>query len=248
MRNILLALVLANILYFMWGRYVADDEENGVAVLEESELGPPLEIVDTPVAEAVAEAAPDEGTSEPVDADETEATTGTTEEPVTVARRTEFSASVGRSCVTVGPFTVASEAEAAREAFENDGMRASQRSTEAPVFVGHWVQIRNVANRAEGNAMIEKLKDGGLGDAYLVETEDEGLKISLGLFGEMARAERIELQAKSLDLPADITPRTRDTQVVFVDVALPPGRGAGNIVNEYGEERVLLRGAATCPK
>lgn len=248
MRNILLALVLANILYFMWGRYVADDGEYGVAVLEESQLGPPLEIAETAQGEATAEFAPDDAISEPTEGEESEAEADATEEPITVARRTEFSASVGRSCVTVGPFTVGSEAESAREAFEADGMRASQRNAEAPVFVGHWVQIRNVANRSEGNAMIEKLKDGGLGDAYLVETDDEGLKISLGLFGEMARAERIELQAKSLDLPADISPRTRDTQVIFVDVALPPGRGAGNIVNEYGEERVLLRGAATCPK
>jgi len=81
-----------------------------------------------------------------------------------------------------------------------------------------------------------------------VETEEEGLKISLGLFGEMPRAERIELQAKSLGLPADISARTRDATVIFVDVGLPPGRGAGNIIEQFGEERVLLRDAATCPR
>jgi hypothetical protein len=95
--------------------------------------------------------------------------------------------------------------------------------------------------------MIEKLKTGGLGDAYIVETEEDGLKISLGLFGEMNRAERIELQAKSLDLPADITPRSRDATVFFVDIGLPPGKGAGDIVAKYGEDKVLLRDQATCP-
>ena len=224
MRNILLALLLANILYFMWGMYVQDQEEFGVAVVDESELGPPLEL-----GEGEAEAATSVG-----------AVLGS-------GRPSDLAAVVGRSCVTVGPFKAAPDADAALSDFEADGMRASQRTAEAPVFVGHWVQIRNIPDRAAGNEMIEKLKEGGLGDAYLVETEEEGLKISLGLFGEMPRAERIELQAKSLGLNADITARTRDATVIFVDVGLPPGKGAGNIVEQYGEERVLLRNQATCP-
>ena len=77
--------------------------------------------------------------------------------------------------------------------------------------------------------MLKKLRAGGLGDAYLVEDEDAGYKISLGLFGEMTGAERIELQAKSMDLPADITPRMREATVFFVDIGLPPGKGASAI-------------------
>ena len=96
--------------------------------------------------------------------------------------------------------------------------------------------------------MIIKLQGGGLGDACMVETEDDGLKISLGLFGEMSRAERIELQAKSLELPADISPRTREATVFFVDIGLPPGKGAGGIVGKYGEDKVMLRDQATCPR
>ena len=95
--------------------------------------------------------------------------------------------------------------------------------------------------------MLEKLREGGIGDAYLVSTEDEGLKISLGLFGERQGAERVELQAKSLDLPADISPRMSDAMVYFVDVGLPPGKGAGAMIEQYGEEKVLLRDKATCP-
>ena len=69
----------------------------------------------------------------------------------------------------------------------------------------------------------------------------------MGLFGDVERAERIELQARSLDLPADISPRTREGTVYFVDIGLPPGKGAGAIVEKYGEERVAMRDAATCP-
>ena len=107
--------------------------------------------------------------------------------------------------------------------------------------------IRDVADRDTGNEILAKLRDGGLADAYLVPTDEGGLDVSLGLFGELEGAEKVELQAKSLDLPASITPRTREATVYFIDIALPPGKGAGAIVEKYGENKVLLRDAATCP-
>ena len=225
MRNILLALLLANILYFMYDRFVEDPPELGIAVVDESSLGPELRLSDS---------------SAPVES-EGDVVEGEAPEPV------ELAAMVGRSCVTVGPFKAASDAEGALSDFIADDFSAVIRSTDGQVFVGHWVQIRNIADRSSGNQMIETLREGGLGDAYLVETEEEGLKISLGLFGEMPRAERIELQAKSLGLPADIVPRMRDATVFFVDLCLPPGRGAGSIVEKYGEDKVLLRDQAICP-
>ena len=42
MKNLLLILLLANILYFLWGWLSPAEKESGVAVLDESELGPPL--------------------------------------------------------------------------------------------------------------------------------------------------------------------------------------------------------------
>ena len=127
-------------------------------------------------------------------------------------------------------------------------MRTSVRSERGQIFVGHWVLIRNVGDRAAGNEMLQKLRDGGLSDAYVVTGDDGSLNISLGLFGDAERAEKVELQAKSLGLPAEITPRTREDNIFFVDIGLPPGKGAGAIVEQYGEDKVLLRDQATCPK
>lgn len=226
MKNLLLLLLLANILYFVWGLFVDKPAQVGVAVVNESELGPPLDISRTKIAEAATSVGAVLG----------------------AGKSSDLAAVVGRSCVTIGPFQSETLANGALGEYEEQGMRASVRSTQGQIFVGHWVQIRNIENRDVGNAILEKLKEGGLGDAYLVDTEDEGLKISLGLFGEMSRAERVELQAKSLGLPADVTPRMRKDTVFFVDIGLPPGKGAGNMIAEYGEERVLLRDAATCPQ
>ena len=127
-------------------------------------------------------------------------------------------------------------------------MEVAQRVTQGEIFSGPWVQIRNVADEAEGARIIQTLAAGGLDDTYLVRNDDEGLKISLGLFSEVERAERVELQARSLDLPAEISQKYREGDLFFVDIGLPPGRGAGSIIEKYGQERVLMRGAATCPK
>jgi hypothetical protein len=150
--------------------------------------------------------------------------------------------------VTIGPFSDSNDADSAETRYAGEGMRVSQRSATGQIFIGHWVQIRNIESKEESNQMLKTLKAGGLADAYPVETEDEGLKISLGLFGNLDSAERIEIQAKSLGLNADIAPRLRDGTIYFIDIGLPPGKGAGEIIDRYGEEKVLLRDAATCPR
>ena len=226
MKNILLILLLANILYFMWGMLTTEESEPGVAFVEESDLGPPLDVTVGRDADAVASVGAVLGSGEP----------------------SALQAVVGRSCVTIGPFKKSEDADSAELEYANEGMKAVLRATRGQIFVGHWVQIRNIADEAEAKTVLAKLSSGGLSDAYLVRTDDEGLKISLGLFGDVERAEKIELEARSLDLPAEISPRTRPGDVFFVDIGLPPGKGAGAIIEKYGQDRVLLRGAATCPQ
>jgi len=226
MKNLLLLLLLANVLYFVWGMVAEDAAEPGIAIVNESELGPPLDVSANRDAEAAASVGAVLGSGVPSD----------------------LAAVVGRSCVTVGPFKASADADSALTQYAGEGMRTRLRSAQGQIFVGHWVMIRDVADRETGNEILETLRQGGLADAYLVPTEEDGLNISLGLFGELERAEKVELQAKSLDLPADITPRTREGSIFFVDIGLPPGKGAGAIVDKYGEEKVLLRDAATCPQ
>jgi hypothetical protein len=226
MKNILLILLLANILYLMWGLFTEEESQPGVAFVEESDLGPPLDVTAGRDSDAVASVGAVLGSGEP----------------------SALEAVVGRSCVTIGPFRETEDADSAVLEYSNEGMKTLLRPTRGQIFVGHWVQIRNVEDDAAAEEILDQLSAGGLTDAYLVRTDDEGLKISLGLFGNVERAEKIELQARSLDLPAEISPRTREGDVFFVDIGLPPGKGAGAIIEKYGQERVLLRDAATCPQ
>ncbi|MDH4126213.1 MAG: SPOR domain-containing protein [Gammaproteobacteria bacterium] len=226
MRNLLLLLLLANILYFVWSAYVKEPDETGIAVVDESELGPPLEVSANRDAEVAASVGAVLGSGEPSD----------------------LEAVVGRSCVTIGPFRANTDADAALTEYSGEGMRAALRSMQGQIFVGHWVQIRGIPDNLAANEMLEKLHAGGLSDAYLVTSEDEGLYISLGLFGDLDRAEKVELQAKSLQLPATIAPKTREGAMFFVDIGLPPGKGAGAMIEKYGEANVHLRDEATCPQ
>ena len=226
MRNLLLLLLLANILYFMWGWFVEDEPQRGVVIVDESELGPPLAVTADRSAETVASVGAVLGSGEPSD----------------------LEAIVGRSCVTVGPFRASGDADSAQTRYSGEGMRAQTRSGRGQIFVGHWVQIRNIESREQGNAMLGQLREGGLGDAYLVTNDDEGLKISLGLFGDIKGAEKIELQATSLGFNAEIIPRMNEGTHYYVDIALPPGRGASAIIEQYGEDKVALRDEATCPQ
>lgn len=226
MKNLLLILLLANILYFVWGMFAEETSQPGIAIVDEADLGPPLDVIAYQDIDVFASVGAVLGSGEP----------------------SALEAIVGRACVSIGPFKVNADADAAVLAYANEGMRTVLRSAIGQIFVGHWVQIHRIADEAKANDILKKLAAGGLSDAYLVRTEDEELKISLGLFGDAERAERIELQARSLGLPAEISPLTRNGTVYFVDIGLPPGKGAGAIVEKYGEERVLLRAAATCPQ
>lgn len=221
MKNLLLLLLLANILFFVWGKTTEGSPESGDAVIDVSDIGPPLALADGRALRTVP-----------------------TPDPATAST---LAAVIGRACVSIGPFTNTAEAERVLQDYVRQGMYGAVRSTQGELFVGHWVQITNIPDRDIGDAMLKRLVAGGLSDAYLLPSDEDGLRISLGLFGDMGRAERVELQAESLNFPAEITPRMRDATVFYVDLALPPGRGASAMVERYGEDKVLLRERASCP-
>lgn len=222
MKNLLLIFLLANILYFMWTAFQDEEPQTGVAIVEEEDLGPPLDVSAERDSENVASVGAVLGSGE----------------------SSAIEAVVGRTCVSVGPHDVIDDADTAMLELRSDGLAVARRQADAEKFIGNWVQIRNVPDLESANEMLATLKDGGLTDAYYVETEQ---LISLGLFGDISGAEKIELEARSLDLPAEIVPRTSPVKVYYVDVGLPPGRGASSIIERYGEEMVLMRDDAICP-
>jgi hypothetical protein len=203
-----------------------DDSEPGIAIVDESELGPPLAATANRDADVAASVGAVLGSGEASD----------------------LEALVGRSCVSIGPFRSSEDAERAVMEYAGEGMRTALRSGEGKIFIGHSVSVQNVPTREEGRTMLAKLHEGGLGDAFIVGNEEEGYSISLGIFGNESNAEKVELQARSIGFEVSVAPMTRDAVVFYVDIGLPPGKGAGAIVEKHGEDKVLLRDRATCPQ
>jgi hypothetical protein len=143
MKNLLLILLLANVLYWLWGLQSNDELEPGVAIVAEADLGPPLDVRARSDSEAVASVGAVLGSGEP----------------------SALQAVVGRSCVSIGPFTNKSDADSAVLEYSNKGMRTALRSEIGARFIGHWVQIRNVANDTTARKMLKTLAEGGLLDA-----------------------------------------------------------------------------------
>jgi hypothetical protein len=225
MKNLVLLLLLANILYFVWGKLSVTPHEPGVEIVTESALGPGMAVTANRGVDAVASVGEILGSGSP----------------------SELAAVVGRSCVTIGPFKTASDAEVARTAYAGEGMRTNLRSARGQVFVGHWVKIPNLADRAEGREIVRQLDAAGINEAYPVREDDDSFSVSLIISGTLEVAEDIELEARSLGFEAIIEPFMQEDDFFVVDVALPPGEGAGAIIDRFGEDKVLLRDAATCP-
>ena len=160
----------------------------------------------------------------------------------------DLEAVVGRSCVTIGPFKVVDDADSAVLEYNNEGMKALRRQGKAQLFIGHSVQVEDVSSRAAGREMLAKLAEQGLSDAFIVGNDEVGYAIALGIFGQIENAEKVELQARAAGFEVEISPMMRDADVFFVDIGLPPGKGAGSIVEHYGEELVALREEAVCPR
>jgi len=226
MKNLLLLLILANVLYLMWGMFTPEEDEPGIAVVAETDLGPPLKVTADQDSESIASVGAVLGSGKPSD----------------------LEAVVGRSCVTIGPLKKSGDADSAMLEYGNEGMKTAMRKARGQIFVGHSVQVENVASREDGRDIVRKLGEQGLGDAFIVGNDEDGYSIALGIFGNAENAEKVELQAGAAGFEAVISSMTQDRAVFFVDIGLPPGKGAGAIVEKFGEERVALRDAATCPQ
>ncbi len=185
MRNLVLALLFANLLYFFWNRWVgeAPPVDPGIDIVDPGELAPRAELAPAPAVGAA--------------------------EPVLPA------------CISFGQFDEREAADARLEELTGEGYSAAIRSATGEVFIGHWVQVVDIEGRAAANALVARLTEGGMEEAYVVGDDAEGYTISLGLFSELERAERVELQAKAIGIDAVVGDRTREAEVFWVDVTSP---------------------------
>jgi len=143
-----------------------------------------------------------------------------------------------RRCARIGPFVDAGQASAAGLQLTGAGYSVAQTSREGRVWVGHWVQIDHPGSRGDAGALLKRLIKGGLGDAYIVETEGTR-RISLGVFRDESRAEHVAAQAARLGTEPTISDRYRPATEYWLQVASE--RGAPDLSRLQLETSRILR-------
>jgi hypothetical protein len=253
MRNLVFALILANLAFAAWDRWYASDTVAPAAA--EREFGdillatefaaesPSLEIATVRIDEAPARSSNDERASpnEPdaaaIDPDAATATgaaadPGTAPEPA--EGEAEFVPPIGpppaerpapavAACTSVGPFRELSQVTSAAANLRADGYMPRQRAGEGEIWSGYWVYLERIASVAEAQTMIEHLHANEISDAYVIPNSDSGILISLGVFSEIIRASRIRERVRELGYDATIADRVRRASVYWIDIDLAAG-------------------------
>jgi len=135
------------------------------------------------------------------------------------------SAPASDRCVSVGPFLEPSEADDAAERLRASGLDpAPPRAAEGDTGISYWVHLDAIPTRAEANEMLSTLRENGVADAYLIPGEEDGDIISLGVFNDVVRANRLRDQIRPIGLEPLVVDRPRRGTVYWVDVALRAGR------------------------
>jgi hypothetical protein len=200
-RNLFLALVLANLLVGAWQLWIVPGEVPATALAspsKEAELA--LVTADPP------------------------ATRG--ERPAGLAETLPPGpAATGGQCFRIGPLAEGGAADAVRKRLQREGISVSQSSEDGQIWVGHWVQIPNAGNRQQAEAAVSKLDAGGLPDAYVLDVAGS-ISISLGVFRDRQRADKVVADAQRLGFQPVVTDRHRPGVQYWLLANVPAGRSA----------------------
>ena len=147
----------------------------------------------------------------------------------------------GSNCLSLGPFTDLTDAARASTLLRENDLRPRQRAGEGVVWKGFWVSLGGIEDRAAADAIIDKLRRFGVGDAYAMPGDGRQITISLGLYSERERALRRMDEVQALALEPRITERERNGTVYWIDVDVIPPAQLPDAAQLHGEGGRILR-------
>lgn len=134
-------------------------------------------------------------------------------------------------CLTLGPFPSQADMRNAAGALAPLAMRLRHRETHVTEARGHWVYLPAFATREEALAAARELAGRGVRDYYVVTAGDQQNTVSLGLFRDEGNAERRRAQIIELGFDAQLTVRSEDRPLYWVDVASRPADNDALLAN-----------------
>jgi len=195
MRALFLLLLLANVLFFGWSRWVAPSQAASLSLTSLTSSQPTLRSI------RLVTEQPASGV-EPVPAD-----------------RSALGDAVALSdCMSAGPFLEPGRAQAAATRLRDQGFTLDVRESRDEVWVGQWVRLDQLPNADAATAALAGLRAAGLTDAYLLTDEAPGTVISLGVFADVQRAQDIAGLARDAGYETTIGDRFRTADVTWLDI------------------------------
>ena len=169
MRVLFLLLLLVNLLFLAWIRWVAPTEVTAQAV---------------PSAAA--------GKLQPIRLQREPVTAASPADPELGS--TAAAAIAAATCVSVGPFASLQQAAVTSAALQRLGFAThAPRAATDEVRVGSWVRVPNLATPEDAANALASLQAAGLTDAYVVAEGEPGNAVSVGVFADPARAAEVAM-------------------------------------------------------
>ncbi|MBB5015357.1 SPOR domain-containing protein [Rehaibacterium terrae] len=124
-------------------------------------------------------------------------------------------------CLTLGPFPSPADLRRVMNALQPVAGHLQLRETRSAQLRGYRVFLPASASRQQALETARQLAARGLNDYYVVAAGDEQNTISLGLFRDLANAERRREEVRALGFEPRLEPRTEESAQWWLDAAVP---------------------------
>jgi SPOR domain len=122
------------------------------------------------------------------------------------------------ACVSVGPFGDPAQAEAARLQLERLGFSSRRRVAQDEVQVGYWVRVPDLATPADAANALGALQAAGLADAYIVDGDGAVTTVSIGVYADAGKAAEVAQAVQAAGFTPETSDRLRTLEVLWLDV------------------------------
>jgi hypothetical protein len=210
LRALFLLLLLVNILFLAWARWVAPPPALAGHLAPGSTGANSIRLVsEAPLAGELSSAVQATGLSD--------------------------AAAGGLACVSGGPFLDQATAGQAASRLERLGFISRQRASRDDVWAGQWVRVENLATADDAANALAALKAAGLADAAVLADEPPGNVVSLGVFADPAKAAEASAAAQKAGFTTLTEDRFRQADVFWLDVDRQANEGLPGLEVFQGE-------------
>lgn len=151
------------------------------------------------------------------------------------------------SCISIGPFTQSNDVNQVQQRLQEASYSVAPRTEQGEIFAGYWVSLPSFAKRTDAEQALQRLRAGGINDAYLLAEETPPV-ISLGLFNEQSHAERRRDEAAKLGFEPQVQTRTRAGELYWLDVSLKePGQLIDPALLQREQSGIVRLETRPCP-